>query len=97
MDCRVLAATNSSLADDTKNGRFREDLYYRLRVVTLTIPKLRERKEDIPLLAQRFIDNYAAQNGSPPVTMTRGIGTRSTPAGPRLKTPTSRSSWLGGH
>jgi DNA-binding NtrC family response regulator len=59
----VLAATNSALVEDIKEGRFREDLYYRLRVVTLMIPKLRERKEDIPLLARHFVQNYAAQHG----------------------------------
>ncbi|RJQ66500.1 MAG: sigma-54-dependent Fis family transcriptional regulator [Desulfobacteraceae bacterium] len=74
VDCRVLAATNSDLIDDIKNGRFREDLYYRLRVVTLQIPRLRDRKEDIPLLAQFFMTSYARHNGTrmakmPPETM----------------------------
>jgi DNA-binding NtrC family response regulator len=64
VDCRVLAATNSDLIDDIKNGRFREDLYYRLRVVTLQIPRLRDRKEDIPLLADLFVQSYARQNGT---------------------------------
>ncbi|KJS32897.1 MAG: Fis family transcriptional regulator [Desulfatitalea sp. BRH_c12] len=64
VDCRVLAATNSDLIDDIKNGRFREDLYYRLRVVTLQIPRLRDRKEDIPLLADLFVKSYARQNGT---------------------------------
>jgi DNA-binding NtrC family response regulator len=74
VDCRVVAATNSHLLEDIKNGRFREDLYYRLRVVTLQIPRLRERKDDIPLLAQFFIESYARQNGTriaklPPETL----------------------------
>lgn len=69
VNCRVLAATNSALVDDIKEGRFREDLYYRLRVVTLTIPKLRERKEDIPLLARYFVQEYAAQHGTEPVEL----------------------------
>jgi len=69
VNCRVLAATNSALVEDIKEGRFREDLYYRLRVVTLTIPKLRERKEDIPLLARHFVQNYAAQHGAEPVEL----------------------------
>lgn len=69
VDCRVLAATNSSLVEDIKNGRFREDLYYRLRVVTLQIPPLRNRKEDIPGLADRFVRTYAAQNGTYPAVL----------------------------
>ena len=69
VDCRVLAATNSTLPDEIKNGRFREDLYYRLRVVTLTVPRLRERKEDIPILARHFINSYAAHCGSEPVML----------------------------
>lgn len=69
VDCRVLAATNSALLEEIKNGRFREDLYYRLRVVTLQIPPLRERKEDIPRLASYFVHNYARQNGTRPATM----------------------------
>jgi DNA-binding NtrC family response regulator len=69
VDCRVLAATNSDLVEDIKKGRFREDLYYRLRVVTLQIPPLRERKDDIPILAQHFVQNYARQNGMRPVKL----------------------------
>jgi DNA-binding NtrC family response regulator len=69
VDCRVLAATNSDLVDDIKKGRFREDLYYRLRVVTLQIPHLRERKEDIPILANHFLNAYTRQNGIPPMTL----------------------------
>lgn len=64
VDCRVLAATNSDLVEEIKAGRFREDLYYRLRVVTLNIPRLKDRKEDIPVLTQLFIENYAQQHGT---------------------------------
>ncbi len=63
VDCRVLAATNSDLVEEIKAGRFREDLYYRLRVVTMNIPRLKDRKEDIPVLTQLFIENYAQQHG----------------------------------
>ncbi len=69
VDCRVLAATNSDLVEEIKNGRFREDLYYRLRVVTLQVPRLRDRKEDIPILAQLFVQSYARQNGTRPAKL----------------------------
>lgn len=64
VDCRVIAATNSDLVEDIKEGNFREDLYYRLRVVTLNVPRLRDRKEDIPILAQIFTQAYASQHCS---------------------------------
>lgn len=69
VDCRVLAATNSDLVEEIKSGRFREDLYYRLRVVTLLIPRLRDRREDIPILTQLFVQSYAQQNGTRPAKL----------------------------
>ncbi len=63
VDCRIIAATNADLGEAIKDGRFREDLFFRLRVVTLTIPPLRERKADIPLLVDHFTRQYCSQHG----------------------------------
>lgn len=62
VDVRILAATNQNLEEDVKSGKFREDLFYRLNVVTLRIPPLCERQDDIPLLSQHFLARYAAKN-----------------------------------
>src|SRR5512133_2953902 len=62
IDVRLIAATNRDLLGEIGAGRFREDLYYRLNVVTLPVPPLRERQEDIPLLAQEFLVRFAEKN-----------------------------------
>ena len=65
VDCRIIAATNLDLARQMKAGEFREDLYYRLNVIAITLPPLRSRKEDIPLLADHFLRAFADKNGKP--------------------------------
>ena len=61
-DVRIIAATNKDLEEEIKEGRFREDLYYRLNVINLELPPLRERREDIGLLVDSFLVKYAAKN-----------------------------------
>ena len=63
VDVRIIAATNVDLRQAVRDGLFREDLYYRLNVITIDLPPLRARREDIPLLAQHFLDFYAKENG----------------------------------
>jgi len=62
VDVRVIAATNRNLAQEMMGGRFREDLYYRLNVIPITIPPLRDRRDDIPLLAKHFLELHATAN-----------------------------------
>ena len=63
VDVRVIAATNRNLDQEMMRGRFREDLYYRLNVIPIMVPPLRERKDDIPLLAKHFLKIYNRANG----------------------------------
>jgi DNA-binding NtrC family response regulator len=65
VDVRIIAATNVDLKQAVRDGRFREDLFYRLNVITVDLPPLRERREDIPLLVDFFIKKFAAENARP--------------------------------
>jgi two-component system nitrogen regulation response regulator NtrX len=70
VDVRVIAATNKTLENEIAAGKFREDLYYRLNVVPIHVPSIRERREDIPMLAQYFAATLSAREGIPPRTFT---------------------------
>jgi two-component system nitrogen regulation response regulator NtrX len=70
VDVRVLAATNKTLEDEISSGRFREDLFYRLNVVPIHVPPLRERREDIPLLVAHFVAQLTEREGMPPRVVT---------------------------
>ena len=65
IDVRIIAATNKDLRKEVENGRFRDDLYYRLNVVEIDLPSLQERPDDIPILAQHFLDIFKKQMGKP--------------------------------
>ena len=69
VDARILAATNRNLEQDVKAGKFREDLFYRLSVVTLRVPALKERRTDIPLLAERFLGMVLEREGHKQLTL----------------------------
>src|SRR6202050_3565699 len=72
VDVRILAASNEDLMGLVREGKFREDLYHRLNVISLHLPPLRERKEDVPLLVERFLDQFCQENGKPPRNFTNG-------------------------
>jgi DNA-binding NtrC family response regulator len=73
VDVRVVAATNRDLALEVREKRFREDLYWRLNVMTLSVPPLRDRKDDIPLLVDHFLVRYAAKNNRPILRIGRKV------------------------
>ena len=63
VDVRIVATTNRNLEEEIRNGRFRQDLYYRLNVFPITVPPLRQRTEDIPLMVHAFVDRYSRKLG----------------------------------
>jgi DNA-binding NtrC family response regulator len=72
LDVRLVAATNRNLEQMVREGKFREDLFFRLNVVRITMPPLRERPEDVPLLLAHFIKTFSDENGVPPLTVEPG-------------------------
>ena len=70
VDVRIIAATNVDLRQQVKEGKFREDLFYRLNVISIDLPPLRQRKNDIPLLVEYFIAKFAKENSRPPLRVT---------------------------
>jgi len=70
VDVRIIAATHVDLRQQVKEGKFREDLFYRLNVITIDLPPLRQRKNDIPMLVEHFIEKFAKENERPPLRIT---------------------------
>jgi DNA-binding NtrC family response regulator len=71
VDVRILAATNTDLERAVDDGRFREDLFHRLNIIRIHVPPLRERREEIPVLAAHFLDHFSSRAGKQPLTMTQ--------------------------
>ena len=87
VDVRIVAATHRDLEQGIRTGRFRQDLYYRLKVVRLNLPPLRERPEDIPVLVEHFLRKTARETGRPPKVLDR--------RDPRLGAALTRHAWPG--
>ena len=74
VDVRILAASNEDLRKLVHEGRFREDLFHRLNVISIHLPPLRDRKEDVPLLVDRFLDYFCKENRQAPCAASRMRG-----------------------
>ena len=74
-DCRIIVATNKNLKEEVKKGRFREDLYYRLLGLPIEMPPLRERENDILILARHFISQFCRENNIPLKKLTKLLRT----------------------
>ena len=97
VDVRLLASTIRPLAQSVKEGTFREDLYYRLAVIELTLPPLRARREDVPPLAQHFYERFSGKGEALPPELLSSLLTRSWPGNVReLRNFIERSVTLGG-
>jgi transcriptional regulator with PAS, ATPase and Fis domain len=96
VDVRILAATNRSLARAVNEGRFREDLYYRLAVVEVTMPPLRARPDDVPLLSQQFYEKLVGKDARLPDDVARQLASRPWPGNVReLRNTVERGVTLG--
>jgi len=71
VDVRILAATNTDLERAVEDGRFREDLFHRLNIIRIHVPPLRERREEVPVLAAHFLEHFSSRAGKQPLTMTQ--------------------------
>ena len=76
VDIRIISATNRDIEEDVGSGKFREDLYYRMNVVQMRVPPLRERKEDIPLIAQHYLNLFKSERGLPDLTISKSAMNR---------------------
>jgi DNA-binding NtrC family response regulator len=71
VDVRILAATNTDLENAVEDGRFREDLFHRLNIIRIHVPPLRDRREEVPVLASHFLEHFSSRSGKQDVTMTQ--------------------------